>query len=83
MKVTLESTTRVVEIELEQGALVPGRIWEGVTDSGIRVVALITRIAAETGVGEHTQAEFRQELEECHEPRSRGALEAFPSRMVI
>lgn len=83
MKVTLESTTRIVELEVAAGVVVPGRIWEGVTESGIRVVALVTRIAAETGNGPDTLAEFERELQQCHEPRTRGALEAFPLRMVL
>jgi hypothetical protein len=79
VKVTLESTTSIVELEVE-GGVVPGRLWEGVTESGIRVVALITRIAAETGVGPDTHAEFRRELEECRPPTIAGV---FPARLVL
>ena len=41
MKVTLESTTKIVELNGVQA-----RIWEGTTEGGIRVHAFITRIAA-------------------------------------
>lgn len=43
MKITIESTTQIVDIN--NG--VQARIWEGQTESGIPVVALITRIAAD------------------------------------
>ena len=44
MVVTLESTTRVVELVVD-GNIVPARIWEGTTGNGIAGHAYITRIA--------------------------------------
>lgn len=79
MKVTLESTSSIVDLDVE-GTIIPGRLWEGTTESGIRVVALITRIAAETGVGPDTHEEFRKELEECRPPTMPGV---FPARLVL
>lgn len=40
MKLDLQSTTRVVEVNG-----VPARVWQGQTDTGIPVTVLITRIA--------------------------------------
>jgi hypothetical protein len=81
VKITLESTTKIVELEVG-GTKVPGRIWEGTTDSGIPVVALITRIAAETADNPDRLELFRRELEECRPPSPE--LEGvFPLRMVL
>lgn len=82
MKVTLESTTRIVEIQTIAGDHVPARVWEGVTDSGIHVVALITRIAAETAEVPARLEEFRRELDECKVP-SAPAVDVFPTRFVL
>jgi hypothetical protein len=40
MKVTIESTSKIVELNG-----VPARVWEGTTDSGIKVHCFVTRIA--------------------------------------
>ena len=45
MRVRLESTDRVVEVILD-GGRVPGRVWQGQTESGIEVVAVVTSIAS-------------------------------------
>jgi len=44
MKITLESTTTVVEIEV-RGAKVPARIWQGKTEKGTPCHAYIMLIA--------------------------------------
>lgn len=82
MRVTLESTTKIVTLETIGGATIPGRIWEGTTDTGIPVVAIITRIAAETAEDPERLELFRRELEKCRPPTP--ALEGvFPLRMVL
>lgn len=40
MRITLESTTRDVEIYRAKG-----KVWEGMTDNGLRVVVVVTRMA--------------------------------------
>lgn len=72
MKVTIESTTKVVSING-----IPARQWQGATDSGIPVVCLITRIAVPDG---HDTSQFEAELKEQQAPRFD---DAFPIRMVI
>lgn len=42
MKVTLHSTTKLVELNG-----VPARVWEGVTAGGVPIHAFITRIAVD------------------------------------
>ena len=61
MKVTLQSTTYIVYLDG-----LPARIWEGTTESGIRVHALITRIAIDEW---QNRTEFEKELQE-HAPPS-------------
>jgi hypothetical protein len=78
VKITIESTDQLVQVELPGSiAGIPGRIWEGKTESGVYVQCVITRIAV---VAEDDQAQFEQELQECRPPE---AVVAFPLRMVI
>jgi hypothetical protein len=73
MKIILESTTKIVELNGVQG-----RIWEGTTESGIPVHAYITRIAVEEGQ-DHSQ--FERELQEHRAPSPEVA--AIPLRLVL
>jgi hypothetical protein len=78
MKVTLESTSKIVELETPQGT-VPARIWEGHTETGIPVHAYITRIAAPAeGVD---LAQFERELSETRSPSA--AVQAIPLRLIL
>ena len=80
MKITIESTSRIVEVQLHPGAApVPGRIWEGTTDSGIPVTCVVTRVAVKNG---QPTEQFEKELKE-QKPPSREAIEAFPMRMIL
>jgi hypothetical protein len=73
MKVTIESTSKLVEVNG-----VPARIWEGKTESGIAVHCYITRVAVEPGENE---AQFKAELMECRAPSE--AIEAIPLRLIL
>ena len=55
------------------------RIWEGETDSGIKVHAYIPRIACDEN--EANQELFRVELLEQKKPS--GAIEAIPLSLII
>lgn len=77
MKVQLESTTKVVTFEID-GALVPARVWEGETESGIPVHAYITRIAVPDT---EDQSEFELELTQHRAPSP--AIDALPPRSVL
>ncbi len=74
MKVSLESTTKIVELNG-----VPARVWEGETDSGIKVHAFVTRIAVST---KDDAGQFERELMECLQPRNPD-VQAYPSRLVL
>lgn len=74
MRVTLQSTSRLVTVNG-----VDGRVWEGKTESGIEIVAVITRIAAPAGAD---LSQFERELQETKSP-SDAAVMVCPTRMVI
>src|SRR5262249_24671089 len=79
MKVTLESTDRIVELEL-QGAIVPARVWIGRTQKGIECHAFVTRIA----VGRQDDAsQFERDLREQHVPLPAPLARAIPLRLVL
>jgi hypothetical protein len=77
MKVNLESTTKMTGLIIG-GATVPARIWEGVTESGVKVHAYITRIAVAHG---EDSRQFEQELLEQRAPSP--AVEAIPLRLIL
>lgn len=85
MKITLESTTRIVQIgtgavfDVTDPGNLEARVWEGETESGIKVYALIPRLAAHTN---ENQEQFQRELMECKPPTSAAAI-VFPARMVL
>ena len=73
MKITIESTSRIVNANG-----IDCRVWEGQTDSGIAIQALIPRIAA---LRDSDLSQFEAELQEQRAPSA--AVEAFPLRMVL
>lgn len=78
MTVTLTSTTKIIELVTPAGT-VPARVWEGVTESGIPVHAMITRLAVEKTAD---AAQFERELLECREP-TRLVDASYPTRIVL
>ena len=78
MKLHIEPTTRIVEIDMGD-ALVPARVWEGQTDNGIPVICLITRVAA---VRDNDLSELEAALVEQRTPTFDG-VQAFPNRLIL
>ena len=79
MEVTLQSTTRVVDLLTERlGVTIKARVWEGTTESGIKVQALIPRICASSAAD---LSEFERDLQECEPPREEAPV--FPLRMIL
>lgn len=72
MKITIESTEKIVKL---YG--VPARIWEGKTESGIKIYCFVTRIAAHKG---ENLEEFEKELQEHS---ALPELEGYPLRRFI
>lgn len=73
MKITIESTTKVVELNG-----VPARVWEGATESGIPVHCFITRVAVHK---DQDCSQFERELQEQRAPSFE--VEAIPLRMIL
>jgi hypothetical protein len=80
MKITIESTTKVIELRIG-AATVPARVWEGTTESGIPVHCFITRLAPTIPIDDPRQAEFQQELAQQRAPTPDVA--AYPARMIL
>ena len=74
MKIMIESTTKITHLNG-----VPARVWEGQTESGIRVHCYITRVAIDKD--EPRAEEFQKELQEQKVPSAE--IEAIPLRMII
>lgn len=74
MKVTLESTSRIVEIN---GVKV--RVWEGHTENGVACHALIATVACHKDAD---ASEFQKSLLEMKAPSAEG-IKCFPLRMFI
>lgn len=77
MRVTLESTTKIVEIVIN-GQAVPARVWQGQTENGIACHAYITRIAVDPALD---ASEFEKDLREHRRPSP--AIAAIPLRLVL
>ncbi len=74
MKITIESTTKIIDFNN-----LPARVWEGHTESGIKVHCYITRVAIDKD--EPRTIEFRKELLEQKAPSPE--IQAIPLRMII
>lgn len=74
MTVTIHSTTKIVELNG-----VPARIWEGETDTGIKVHCYVTRVAIDKD--EPRAEQFQQELQECRVPST--DVQAIPLRLIL
>lgn len=72
MRITIESTSKVVQLNG-----VPARIWEGKTESGIPVHCYVTRIATDN----KDTSEFERELQRHRAPSAE--VEAIPLRMIL
>lgn len=81
MKVTLENTDRIVEVERQgrAGESVPGRVWHGYTETGIPVVFVVTRVQVPAHCD---QSAFQRELQETAAPAGRDAR-AIDMRFII
>ena len=77
MKVTLESTSRIVTL-VQNGVEIPARVWEGRSESGIEVTALVVRLTAPK---EQNLRRFEDELLACRPPSRE--FEYFPLRTIV
>lgn len=84
MKLHIEPTSRIVEVMSEDaptgvGAPIPARVWQGVTDNGIEVTLLVTRVACDKA---QDLSELTEALTEVAVPRV-PAIDAFPHRLIL
>jgi len=80
MKVTINSTSKIVRLKsalLLDG--IPARVWEGETESGIKVHCFITRIGIDKN--EPRYLEFEQELIACQEPTPE--IDLYPKVLIL
>lgn len=75
MRITIESTTKIVELNG-----IKCRVWEGMTTNGIKVHCFIPRIACD--IDEPRKEEFEVDLKECKAP-SPVIENVYPLRMVL
>ena len=80
MKIIIENTDKIVELDGEGFRGVPARIWEGETESGVPVTCFITRIVPRTH-DEAVNAQFAAELREEKTPTP--YAQGIPLRMFI
>ena len=81
MIVHLASTSRIVEVVDEHGGVVPGRVWEGRTEAGIPVFAVVTRIAVRD---DNDLSQFEAELQSIPDATpSRESSAAIPARLIL
>ena len=79
MKITIESTSKIVEMRPSFARdPIPCRVWEGFTESGIRLHAFISRVAV---LESEDTSQFDRELLETRAP-SEDTL-AIPMRMIL
>lgn len=81
MKITITSTSKVVELVTDRGSVVPARVWEGQTDGGVPVHCFITRIAPTIPRDDPRQEQFVSELKECEAPSA--DVVSYPLRMIL
>jgi len=78
MRVTLDNTDKIVELQLAPNTFVLARVWEGHTENGIPCHAYIVRIAVDK---QADASEFARDLEEMRPATP--AIAALPARLVI
>lgn len=74
MKIIVESTTKIIELNG-----VPARVWEGQTESGVKIHCFITRVAIDKD--EPRSDEFERELKEQKIPSVE--IQAIPARLIL
>jgi hypothetical protein len=78
MKATIESTTKIVELETSGGARMQARVWEGVSENGVPFHAFIVRVGASKDAD---LSQFEADLKEQAAPSV--GIQAIPLRLII
>lgn len=80
MRITIENTDKIITLKGPIGE-VPARIWEGRTDSGIRVICFVTRVLVKEGQLAEVYEQFERELTETK--KASPAAESIPLRLIL
>lgn len=80
MNITIHPTSKLVDLQTA-GGIVPARIWEGETDTGVPVHCFITRIAPTIQRDDPRQQEFKLELLQTEAPTA--AVSIYPPRLIL
>jgi hypothetical protein len=80
MKITIESTSKIVTL-IVKGGEIPARIWEGTTDDGVPVHCYITRIAVPESAAPYQHQRFARELVSVRSPSPEVA--AIDPRLIL
>lgn len=82
MLIKIHSTSKIVNLAgAYEHAGISARVWEGVTESGVKVHCFITRIAIDVNETPANQKIFQEELQECKPPSA--AMEKYPLRIIL
>ena len=84
MKITLQPTTKIVELGSSDGGStcrIMAHIWEGETESGIPVHAFIPLIAPTIPRDDPRLREFQETLQEMKAPSA--GVESYPLRLIL
>lgn len=74
MKITIESTTKIVDV----GGGLQARVWEGHTEGGTAVHLFVTRVAVSKDEPADVLERFERELTEQRTPSV-----AWPTRFIL
>jgi hypothetical protein len=78
MTITIHNTTKVLTLKTEDGGSVKARVWEGITEKGVKVACLMTRIAVHN---DDDASQFERELTEVTPPSSE--IICWPLSMIL
>lgn len=76
MRITIEPTSKIVELNG-----VPARIWEGRTEDGADCMVFVTRVAVSEGYPPSVHQKFQDALKETRAPSPEA--QAYPLRLVL
>jgi hypothetical protein len=78
MKITIENTDKIIELVPPHGGMpMQARIWEGETDTGVKVIVYVTRICIQD---KEATKQFERELRRTRIPAA--VVQQFPLKVI-
>lgn len=81
MKIALEPTPAIAQLEVPGGGSIPARIWQGVDEHGVEVHAYVTHVAVAKTYPPEVHERFARELQETAPLRP--TLGAIDMRFIV